>query len=82
MNDRSDFDVVAAELQEAGANIKGLKEKVCEAVVEGLEPVGREYERVVGESGYLDEVARRGAQRARESAERTLERAKRAMGLL
>lgn len=82
MNNRSDFDAVAAEFQDARMNMKGLKEKVSEAVVEGLGPIRREYERVVGESGYLAEVAQRGAEKARESAERTLERAKKAMGLL
>ena len=82
MNDRSDFGAVAAELQDAGMNMKGLKEKVGEAVVEGLEPVRRDYERIVGEKGYLDEVARRGADKARESADRTFERVKRAVGLL
>ncbi|KAF8457944.1 hypothetical protein BGX38DRAFT_1308491 [Terfezia claveryi] len=82
MNERSDFDAVAVELQDAGMNMKGLKEKVGEAVVVGLEPFRRVYERVVGESGYLDEVARTGAEKARESAERTLERVKRAVGLL
>lgn len=82
MNDRSDFDVVAAELQDAGLNMKGLKEKVGEAVMVGLEPVRREYERIVGESGYLDEVAKRGAEKARESADQTLERVKRVVGLL
>ncbi|KAF8427269.1 hypothetical protein EV426DRAFT_640565 [Tirmania nivea] len=82
MNDRSDFATVAAELQDAGLSMKGLKERVCETVVAGLEPVRREYARVAGESGYLDAVARQGAEEARERAQRALDRAKRAMGLL
>lgn len=58
-----------------------FKKLVGEAVGEGLSGVRERFERIVGEEGYVEEVARRGAVRARESAEETMVLVREAVGL-
>jgi tryptophanyl-tRNA synthetase len=73
----------AEELGKVHANL-GLgqfKKLVAEAVIEGLAGVRGEFERVLGDEGYLDGVAERGKRRARESAEATMVDVREAMGL-
>lgn len=59
-----------------------FKREVAEAVIEGLGGVRGEWERVMNEGeGFMDEVAKRGARRARESAEETMVGVRKAVGL-
>ena len=58
-----------------------LKDAVADAVIEALRPVRERYGALVGDRGHLAEVRREGAARARERAEQTVRRAKRAIGL-
>jgi tryptophanyl-tRNA synthetase len=58
-----------------------FKKLVGETISETLAPVRTEYERIMGEDGYLDGVAERGAKRARESAEETMVLVREAMGM-
>ncbi len=58
-----------------------LKEAVSEAIVDILRPVRHRYDEIVAEKDFLDTVRRRGAERARERAARTVRRAKYAIGL-
>ena len=58
-----------------------FKKLVAGQVAEGLSGVREEFERVVGEEGYVEEVARRGERRARESAEETMVLVREAVGL-
>ncbi|KAF8249465.1 tryptophanyl-tRNA synthetase [Wilcoxina mikolae CBS 423.85] len=80
MQRRDDFESVATEFE--GCNMKALKDRVTECVIEGLKPVREEYERIMKEGdGYLEQVAEDGAMRARESAEETMQLVRGAMGL-
>jgi tryptophanyl-tRNA synthetase len=80
MQRRDDFENVASEFE--GCNMKALKDRVAECVVEGLRPVRVEYEKIMKEGdGYLEQVAEDGALRARESAEETMQLVRSAMGL-
>jgi len=67
----------------AGLSLKAFKERVAEVVNARLEPIRGEYERLLGEKGgkALDDVALRGAERAKGTAERTMRRVKRAVGI-
>lgn len=60
-----------------------LKKKVAEELAGALEPVRERFERVMreDEGRYVDEVERRGAGRARESAEETMVLVREAVGL-
>jgi tryptophanyl-tRNA synthetase len=59
-----------------------LKNDVGESVVAKLEPVRKEYARLMGDKGYLMEVAKEGARRASSLASRTLNKVKRKVGLV
>lgn len=65
-----------------GVGLGAFKKLVGEAVGEALEPVRRRYEEVRNEGvGYLDQVEQRGAKVARESAEATMLKVRKAVGL-
>lgn len=58
-----------------------LKKDVAEAVTGMLNEPRKEYERLRGETGYLEEVAREGARRARERSALILAEVRRRVGL-
>ncbi|KAM3071968.1 Tryptophan--tRNA ligase, mitochondrial [Clarireedia jacksonii] len=66
-----------------GVGLGTFKKEVAAAVVEGLEGVRTRWEEIMGdaERGYVEEVARRGAKRARENAEETMVKVREAVGL-
>lgn len=59
-----------------------LKKDTAEAVVELLRPVQQRHKELVADPAYLEEVLRRGAERARGMAKPTVDGAYRAIGLL
>lgn len=59
-----------------------LKKAVLESVVSLLEPLQDEFERLMNESGYLDEILQVGAEKASDVANDTLKLAKQRMGFL
>ncbi|MEU5898785.1 MULTISPECIES: tryptophan--tRNA ligase [Streptomyces] len=59
-----------------------LKKDTADAVVELLRPVQQRHKELVADPGYLEEVLRRGAERARGMAKPTVDGAYRAIGLL
>lgn len=58
-----------------------FKKLVGEAIGEGLSGVRERFDEAMREEGYVEEVARRGAKRARESAEETMVLVREAVGL-
>ncbi|VVT43585.1 uncharacterized protein SAPINGB_P000050 [Magnusiomyces paraingens] len=60
---------------------KELKDGVAQIIAEGLAPVRTEYERLMKDLDYVDDVARRGSLRAREIAAITMAEVNRAVGL-
>lgn len=84
----SSFDAEGRSPQELGEKFErekmglgAFKKLVAGNVGEALSGVRENYERIIGEKGYVDEVARRGAMRARESAEKTMVLVREAVGL-
>ncbi len=59
-----------------------LKKAVAEAVNDTLAPVREEYNRLIAESGYLDEVLAGGTERARSRADATVSAVKDRVGFL
>lgn len=59
-----------------------LKKAVLEQVISVLEPLQEKYNQLVDDSGYLDEILKRGAERASDVANETLKNAKANMGFL
>jgi tryptophanyl-tRNA synthetase len=67
----------------AGARGYGdLKKMVGEEVVARLKPLQERYHQIMDEPGYLDEVLAEGAERACETAEKTLKIVRNAVGFL
>ncbi|KAK0099675.1 Tryptophan--tRNA ligase, mitochondrial [Cadophora gregata] len=67
--------------EKEGMGLGVFKKMVGEAVGEGLSGVRGRFEEVMREEGYVEEVAMRGAKRARESAEETMVLVREAVGL-
>lgn len=67
----------------AEMNLRTFKMKVAETIADSMEPVRNRYAEFMREDGgrYLDEVQKRGAGRARESAEETMVLVREAIGL-
>lgn len=73
-------------IEEAVAHFDGcgygtLKTEVAEAVIAGLAPVQAEYNRILSDKAYLEQVMKDGAERASMQASRTLRKVYRKVGL-
>jgi tryptophanyl-tRNA synthetase len=55
-----------------GKSYKDLKEELAEVVIESLQPLQQRYSELTSESGYLDQMLRKGAERADFQAEKKL----------
>ena len=66
----------------AGKGYGDLKVAVAEAVIAEISPLKQEYERLMKDPGYLLKIAAESAQKAETVAEKTLTRAKKAVGFI
>ena len=64
-----------------GLGYKQLKEVVGECVADTLEPFKNEYNRLLKDSEYIDNIIKNGAEQASYFAEKTLSKVKRKVGL-
>jgi tryptophanyl-tRNA synthetase len=64
-----------------GKSYKDLKEELAEVVIESLHPLQQRYSELTSESGYLDEMLRKGAERADVQAEKKLKEVYERIGL-
>lgn len=71
---------LAEECQVKDWKYKELKRETADAVNAGLESIRKGYEMVLGDEGYVEEVARKGGIRARENAEETMVKVREAVG--
>ncbi len=78
----TDTEVQALEDRYAGSGYGTLKKDVAEAVIATAEPLQRRHAELVADQGELRRILRQGADRAREQAAPTLERARAAMGFV
>ena len=63
-------------------SLRVLKEKVADAVEQQVRPIRQRYDEVIGNNDLLTAAAREGALKATKSAEATLAKVKRAVGLV
>ena len=73
-------DEITAEF--AGKGYGDFKTAVGTVVAEELRPIRENYARLLADKAYLDAVIARGAERASQIAEKTLQKAMRRMGLV
>lgn len=73
--------VPEAEREFEGKGYGDFKLAVGEAVADRLEPIRLEYERLLSDKAYLSALAARNAEQASASAQRTLKKLKKKMGL-
>lgn len=64
-----------------GKSYKDLKEELAEVVIEILHPLQQRYSKLTSESGYLDQMLRKGAERADTQAEKKLKEVYEHIGL-
>jgi tryptophanyl-tRNA synthetase len=64
-----------------GKSYKDLKEELAEVVIESLQPLQQRYSELTSESGYLDQMLRKGAERADAQAEKKLKEVYEHIGL-
>lgn len=73
------YDEIAAEF--SGKGYGDFKAAVGQAVADELKPVREEYARLMADKGYLEAMMKQGAERASRVASRTLNKAKKKVGL-
>ncbi|KAF7904177.1 hypothetical protein EAF00_001511 [Botryotinia globosa] len=71
---------IAEECETKKFTLGDLKRETANAVNAGLEPIRKNYERLLGDEGYVEEVARKGGVKAKENAERTMVEVREAVG--
>ncbi|TGO15211.1 hypothetical protein BTUL_0043g00660 [Botrytis tulipae] len=71
---------IAEECEAKKFTLGDLKRETANAVNTGLEPIRKNYERLLGDEGYVEDVARKGGVKARENAERTMVEVREAVG--
>ena len=59
-----------------------LKNDLAEVIIESLKPIQEEYTRVYNDKKYLDELLSEGAKEAQYSANKTLDKVYRKIGLI
>lgn len=64
-----------------GKSYKDLKEELAEVVIESLQPLQQRYSELTSESGYLDQMLQKGAERADLQAEKKLKEVYEHIGL-
>lgn len=65
----------------AGSNYGQLKRELVELTIENLEPIQKEYQRIIKEDSYLDDILEKGQKKASQIAAKTLAEVKKNMGL-
>jgi tryptophanyl-tRNA synthetase len=72
---------LASTFQSQGATMASFKEAVADAVSARLAPIREEFARLGADEGYVRQVAREGANKARDIASRTVREVKERVGL-
>lgn len=74
--------IAESEKQFEGKGYGEFKVKVAESVIEGLKPIQAEYNRIIKDKQFLDEVIAEGRQKALDASRRTLRKVYRKIGLI
>ena len=71
-----------AEAEFAGSDYATFKTRVGECVVEYFKPIRKKYFEIISDKGYLNELMKKGAEKAARTAYRTLSKVYRKVGLV
>ncbi len=71
-----------ADHESGGCGYGDFKKRLAGAYWDYFEPMRKRREEIVADTGYVDEVLRKGAERAREESAKVLDRVKKAVGLV
>ena len=74
--------VKEAEKEFAGLSYAEFKERVGETVADKLDVIQGEYKRIVGDKAYLEDIIKKGSDKASRAAFKTLSKVKRKIGFL
>ena len=66
----------------SGQGYGNFKSAVAEAVVEGIKPIRAEYDRIIADKAYLQDIYKRGAESAARIANRTLKKVYKKVGFI
>jgi tryptophanyl-tRNA synthetase len=78
----ADYATMVADHERGGIGYGDFKKRLADAYWDFYEPMRVRRKEVLADPGYVDQVLADGAQRAREEAARTLDRVRRAVGLI
>jgi tryptophanyl-tRNA synthetase len=78
----ADYAAMLADHERGGTGYGDFKKRLADAYWDFYEPMRVRRKEVLADPGYVDQVLAQGAQRAREEAARTLDRVRRAVGLV
>ena len=76
------FERMIADHESGGFGYGDFKKRLADAYWDYFEDMRKRREEILAEPGYVDEVLRKGAERAREESAKVLDRVKRAVGLV
>lgn len=78
---QSDYDAMVADHQNGGTGYGDFKKRLAEAYWDYFAPMRARREEILSDPGYVDQVLKEGAEKAREEASRVLARVRSAVGL-
>ncbi len=73
-------EITALEAELAGQGYGALKERTAEAVIDTLLPIQREFEKLIADKEYIQQVMNRNAERAQALAQKTLRKVYKKIG--
>ena len=73
-------EIPALEAELAGQGYGALKERTAEAVIDTLSPIQREFEKLIADKEYIQQVMNRNAERAQALAQKTLRKVYKKIG--
>ena len=78
----SGYDFKSIEKKYEGKMYSSLKNDLIDLIIEFLKPIRQEYDRVISDKNYLDQVLRNGSEKASYKARRTLSKVYRKVGFV
>jgi tryptophanyl-tRNA synthetase len=78
----SDLARMIADHQSGGIGYGDFKKRLADAYWDHFTPMRARRDELAADPGYVDQVLRKGAERAREEASKTLSRVRKAVGLI
>jgi tryptophanyl-tRNA synthetase len=79
--DKSELDEMREKFQRGGTGYGDFKKQLFEKLWKYFEPMHKRRKEILADSGYVDDVLKRGAERANQEADKVMKRVRAAVGL-